>query len=142
MLFVKNIGIGGKMNIKKSVILSFLFLISLFVNPIYSSSAEVSKNIASVMIVSATPNRSEMEAMKYYSKHAKKLLFAAGGKPIGGYKVSEEVYGKNSPALFFIVEFPNELAIRNFLNSREYKKLIPYRDKAFEKVNIYIAKKR
>jgi len=93
------------------------------------------------MIVSATPNKNEIEAMKYYAQHAKKLLRAAGGKPIGGYKISEKIYGESSPASFFIVEFPNELAIRNFLNSEEYKKLIPYRNKAFTKINIYIAEK-
>lgn len=126
---------------KKLVTLCWLLLTGLFVSPIYSSSTDDTNTTSAVMVVSATPNKNEMAAMKYYAQHAKKLLSAAGGKPIGRYKVSEEVYGKDSPAFFIIMEFPNEKAIRHFLNSKEYQKLIPYRDKAFSKLNIFIAEK-
>ncbi|OUS02532.1 hypothetical protein A9Q86_03235 [Flavobacteriales bacterium 33_180_T64] len=96
------------------------------------------KSSKSILVVTGLPDSNESEAMAYYSERAKKLFAEAGGKPISKYKVKEQLYGNHSAALVFIAEFPSDQAIKNFFNSKAYKAILPYRNKAFKSLNIYI----
>ena len=40
-----------------------------------------------------------------------------------------------------VVEFPNQESFQKLFASEEYKKLVPYREKGFNKLNVFISKK-
>ena len=47
--------------------------------------------------------------------------------------------GNEAPTFIAVMEFPNVEAISEVFDSEEYKKLIPYREKAFSNVEAYIS---
>ena len=97
------------------------------------------KEVKSILIVAGFPDTNEQEALNHYTKNVGTLLVDAGGKPISKYTVKEKLHGEHSLATIFIAEFPNDGAIKEFFNTDAYKALLPYRNKAFKSINIYIA---
>ena len=93
----------------------------------------------SILIVAGFPDTNEQDALKHYTQNVGPLLAEAGGKPISKYAIKEKLHGEHSPANVFIAEFPSDNAIKAFFNTDEYKALLPYRNKAFKSINIYIA---
>lgn len=92
----------------------------------------------SILVVTGVPDPNESEALAYYSERAKKLFAEAGGKPIARHQVKEQLYGKNSAAIVFVAEFPDDASIKKFFSTDAYKAILPYRNKAFKNLNIYI----
>ncbi|HFC04188.1 MAG TPA: DUF1330 domain-containing protein [Rhizobiales bacterium] len=94
--------------------------------------------MSAMMIALNTTNPDEPEALKEYSQSAIALIRAAGGKPVGRYDFNEIVTGDNFPNVVLAVEFPSAGAIRTLFDSKEYKALIPLRDKGFKSFNVCI----
>ncbi|GMT49910.1 MAG: hypothetical protein IEMM0008_1449 [bacterium] len=92
-----------------------------------------------VLIATGLVNPNEMEAFEYYTSHAAVLLKGAGGQAIGRYKVTQNLVGEEPLSAVLVMEFPDDPSITRVFESEEYKKLIPFRDKAFKKIDIYIA---
>ncbi len=97
--------------------------------------------MATVLIVNATPNPRESDALAYYSEHAGAILKAHNGKLIGKYSISESITSVKLESNVMIMEFEDD-SIMEALNSGEtYEKLISYRDKAFINISINFAQK-
>lgn len=93
----------------------------------------------STMIVNATLNSNEKEAFKYYAENSAPIFKKAGGVPLSKYKISETIIGQEVLQLIAIMEFPNKNVIKSVFNSEAYKALLPYRDKAFSSLNVFIS---
>lgn len=91
------------------------------------------------MIVNAVLNPMEKEAFAFYSENSAPLFKKAGGTPVGKFKITESLVGNMNLHIIAIMEFPNDKAIKDVFASEEYKKLLPYRDKAFRELQVYIA---
>ncbi len=92
-----------------------------------------------ILIATGIVNPDEMEAFEYYTSHALVLLKGAGGKLMGRYKVARNLVGEDPLSGVLVMEFPDDPSITGVFESEEYKKLIPFRDKAFKKIDVYIA---
>ena len=92
----------------------------------------------SLLIVNAVVNPGEREALAYYQQEATPMFVAAGGKPVGKFKISESLIGEADLHMAVVMEFPNDEAIKGVFDSEAYQELIPYREKAFKELNVYI----
>lgn len=69
------------------------------------------------------------------------LYTEVGAKPIERYEISGVLIGENQPTMVSIMEFPDEAALDKVFKSEDYKTLLPYREKAFIKLEAFISKK-
>ncbi|MEM7541788.1 MAG: DUF1330 domain-containing protein [Pseudomonadota bacterium] len=91
------------------------------------------------LIVTATPNPEEMEAVKQYLDGVVPVLMGAGGKPVKRLKIDDVIYGSPS-AMALVMDFDSSDAITALFGSEEYAALIPTREKGFTEMNILVAK--
>ncbi len=87
-----------------------------------------------------TPDPEQSDAFNTYVETASKLLAAGGGVPIKRARVTEVLLGESGPATVFLMEFPSADAIKEVLGSRDYQRLVPFRDKAFKELTFLLAK--
>lgn len=92
----------------------------------------------SLMIVNAVLNPNEKEAFAYYSEHSSLLFKNAGATPVGKYKVAQNIVGDKKLHVVVIMEFPSSQAIIDVFESEAYKKLLPYREKSFTALEVFI----
>lgn len=93
-----------------------------------------------ILIIVATINPNEKEALSYYLEQLNVIYKQVEAKPIKKYKISETLIGANNPNLVSIMEFPSRDALDLVFKSETYKALIPYRERAFIKVDAHISK--
>ncbi|MFL1896369.1 DUF1330 domain-containing protein [Aquimarina sp. 2-A2] len=93
-----------------------------------------------ILIIVATINPNEKEALNYYLKQMNILYEQVGAQSIGKYIVSESLIGTDSPNLVSIIEFRNKEALEKVFKSEKYKTLKPYREKAFLQVEAHLSK--
>ena len=65
-------------------------------------------------------------------------LKKGGGTPVPKYQIIERIVGTAAAQFLVIMEFPNKEAIKEVLDSEEYKALLPYRDKGYTSLNVFI----
>ena len=94
----------------------------------------------SLMIVNAVINPDEKDAFAYYSEKSAPLFKEAGATPVVKYKVAKTIIGTKKLQIVAIMEFPSSEAITNVFESEDYKSLLPYRDKAFVELDVFIGK--
>ena len=92
----------------------------------------------STLIVTATPNPSEMEAVQEYLHGVLPLLQAAGGAIVKRLKVAEVING-NPCGMVLVMDFDSDETITALFESDEYAALIPVRDQGFAEMNILLA---
>ncbi len=90
------------------------------------------------LVVTATPNPNEMEAVQTYLKGVLPLLMGAGGQLVKRLKVSEVIHGKPN-GMVLVMDFESNEVISSLFNSEEYTALIPVRDQGFTEMNIFTA---
>lgn len=95
-------------------------------------------NKKATLVVTASPNPEEMEAVQSYLKDVMPLFVGAGGKLVKRLKVSNALNGSKS-GMVMVMDFDSEESIKNLFSSKEYMALIPIRDKGFSETNILIA---
>lgn len=86
-----------------------------------------------------TLDPNEPEAFEAYASAAPALLMEAGGKVRCRMKVIESLVGENAPQTVFMVDFDSAETVKNMFASAEYKALIPHREKAFAKLEFFLA---
>ena len=92
-------------------------------------------NEKATLVVTATPNPHEMEAVKDYLQEVLPLLLGAGGKPVKRLKVDELIHGTPC-GMVLVMDFDSNEAINNLFESEEYAALIPVRNQGFIEMNI------
>ena len=81
------------------------------------------------------------DALRQYVAGVVPLIAAAGGEVVSRGAPQETVVGDNGkrPDLVAVMRFPSADAIREFLDSREYRAHVAFRNEAFEDLRSYIA---
>ena len=97
-------------------------------------------NLKIFMIVIGLVNPEEPEAFDHYVTSMRDLYASVGAEIIGRYPVFHVAVGEEKPDFVLIVEFPNEETLRSLSESADYKTLVPYRDKAFKNLTVYLSK--
>ena len=88
------------------------------------------------LVVTVTPDPDAMADMKTYLQGVAPLLVNGGGTLVHRGKITKALEGNINFGMLLVMDFQTEEAIDNIFNSREYKKLIPFRDKGFKQVDI------
>jgi len=91
------------------------------------------------LIIVATINPNEKEALSHYLEGVGKLYEEVNAKSVGKYKVSKASIGDYTPSLVSIMEFDNIAAMNQVFDSQTYQALLPIRDKAFLKLEGYLS---
>ena len=90
------------------------------------------------LIITAIPNKENMQAMQSYLEQAGPFAPKYGGVFVSRFKTIKHLVGENGAELMSIFEFPDAQSIENMMNDEEYKKLTEIREKAFTKLNMRI----
>ncbi len=91
------------------------------------------------LIVTSTPNPKKMEQLQSYISQIMPLMMSGGGKPVGRYRVSEQVWGSDGAKAVAIMEFPSAQAIRDVVSSDGFTALNDLRAEAFLRLDLMIS---
>ncbi len=91
------------------------------------------------LIIIATINPSEKEALSHYLGQMNLLYELAGAQPVARYNILESLTGNDFPNLVVVMEFPSREAVLKVFESDTYNELLPYRETAFSDVRIHIS---
>jgi len=91
------------------------------------------------LVVEATPNPDHAEDLQKYGSQSYALMQKHGGVPVANYKVQSAMDSGDKPAMIGVFSFPNTEAINELLvNDPEYQKIIPFRDKGFKSIRLFV----
>ncbi|WP_350293981.1 DUF1330 domain-containing protein [uncultured Croceitalea sp.] len=97
-------------------------------------------NLKIILIIIALANPNEKEAFEHYISQIRAQYELVGAKPVK-YPVNHVVMGEEKPDFIMVVEFPNQEALQKLFTSEDYKKLVPYREKAFTDLKVFLSKR-
>lgn len=92
-----------------------------------------------ILIIIGFLNPLEKEAFDHYSASINVLYQEVGATVTDRFPILKTALGDEKPDFILVVEFPNQEALQKLFSSEEYKVLIPFREKAFEKLNAFIS---
>ncbi len=90
------------------------------------------------VIVLSKPDPAKAVGAQKYADSVQPLLKAAGVAPKLRAPVAENLAGKSDPATVLVLEFPDQVAAKDFFDQQAYQELIPLRDDSFLHMEIYI----
>jgi len=91
------------------------------------------------LTIVARLNPNGKEELSHYIQEVGLLYKKVEAKSVNKFKITKPLIGDYTPNLVSIMEFPNMDSLNDVFESDEYKKLIPYREKAFSKLEAYIS---
>ena len=91
------------------------------------------------LTIVASINPEGKEELTHYIEKVGELYKRVNAIPINKFKVTDSLIGNYIPSLVSIMEFPDMKSLTDVFESDEYKKLIPFREKAFSKLEAYIS---
>ena len=93
-----------------------------------------------VMIVLAFLNPSETEAFDAYVTGIRAQYEQVGATSVR-HDIHQTLVGEQQPDFIMVVEFPNPQAVQQLFTSKAYQQLVPYRKKAFKKLEVFLSQK-
>lgn len=90
------------------------------------------------LVINFIPNPDKMEQVPNYSSQIMPTMIKAGGELDGRYRVIEQLTGEGGPSYIAVFKFANAQAIKDALDSDEYKALENLRREVFSQVNSMI----
>lgn len=90
------------------------------------------------LIIEATTNPENPEALKEYLSTAPEITKEYGGVLVAKYEVEKSLDEDDKPDMFAVMSFPYRASVDSLFNDPEYKKLIPLRDLGFSKIRYFI----
>ena len=87
----------------------------------------------------ATINPTGKNELSHYLEKVGLLYKKVEAKPVHKFKITQPLIGDYSPSLVSIMEFPTMKALKDVFESEAYKELLPYREKAFSRLEAYIS---
>jgi uncharacterized protein (DUF1330 family) len=91
------------------------------------------------LTIVATVNPNGKEELSYYLEKVADLYKSVEAKPVNKFKITKPLIGNYTPSLVSIMEFPTMASLNEVFESDAYKELLPYREKAFSKLEGYIS---
>lgn len=93
------------------------------------------------LIIFGFINAQEKEAFEHYASNMRTLYEQVDAKIVDRYPIAQTLIGEDSPDFMLVVEFPDQEAFVELFSSKAYQDLVPYRQKGFEKLQVYVSKK-
>ena len=91
------------------------------------------------LTIVATINPDGKEELSHYAEKVGELYSKVKAKPVNKFKITKLLIGDYHPSLVSIMEFPDMTSLNEVFESDEYKQLLPYRERAFSKLEAYIS---
>ena len=80
----------------------------------------------------------DAEAFADYASRATPLLEAAGGAVTARHRATESLLGAGAPGVVFAMRFEDAAALREALASEAYRALLPVRERAFTRLDLWL----
>jgi uncharacterized protein (DUF1330 family) len=94
-----------------------------------------------ILIIIGFINPQEQSSFEYYASNMRQQYEAVGAVIIDKYPIQYSVFGGEKPDFIMMVEFPNQAAFEKLFAGDEYKKLVPFREKGFNKLNVFVSQR-
>ncbi|SED05742.1 Uncharacterized conserved protein, DUF1330 family [Tenacibaculum sp. MAR_2009_124] len=91
------------------------------------------------LTIVATINPKGKEELSKYLEKTEILYKKVNAKPVHKFMITKTLIGESTPNLVSIMEFQNIHSLNDVFESDDYKELIPYREKAFTKLEAFIS---
>jgi len=91
------------------------------------------------LIITAIPNPEKMEAVQSYLSQIMPVLVAGGGKPVGRYRVTNQVIGEGGPKMMALLEYLDEKSITDMVDGEAFTALADLREQAFLHLNLMVS---
>jgi len=91
------------------------------------------------LIINAVPNPQKMEQVQAYLSQIMPVLVSGGGKPIGRYRVTNQLIGKGGPKMMALLEYPDEKSIADMINGEAFVALADLREQAFLQLDLLVS---
>jgi uncharacterized protein (DUF1330 family) len=91
------------------------------------------------LIITAIPNPDKMESVQAYLSQVMPVLMAAGGKPVGRYRVTRQIVGEGGPKMMALLEYPNEQSITDLVDAEAFIALADLRNEAFSQLDLMVS---
>lgn len=91
------------------------------------------------LIITAIPNPEKMEAVQAYLSQIMPVLVAAGGKPVGRYRVTNQLVGEGGPKMMALLEYSDEKSITDMIDSEAFTALADLRGDAFLQLDLMVS---
>lgn len=91
------------------------------------------------LIITSTPNSEKVEELQSYLRQIMPVLMSGGGKPVGRYKVTEQVAGQDGPKTVAILEYPSVQAIKEVVSGDSFNALNALRAEVFLRLDLMIS---
>ncbi len=93
------------------------------------------------LVIVGSVNPSEQKAFDFYADQMRRLYENVGATVTDRYPVVQTLMGEDRPDFILVVKFPGEQALNKLFSSDEYKALLPYRDRGFGQLKVFISVK-
>ena len=97
----------------------------------------MSKN--TTLIVTSTPDPDQIGALEQYVQGVMPLLKRVGGVVLKRSTITDTFFGEQSFSTLLVMDFPSKQLLLEMFHSDAYQRLLPARDKAFRKIDIFFA---
>jgi uncharacterized protein (DUF1330 family) len=91
------------------------------------------------LIINAIPNPEKMEQVQSYLSQVMPVLVSGGGKPVGRYRVTNQVIGEDGPKMMALIEYSDEKSITAMIDSEAFTALADLRKDAFLQLNLMVS---
>ncbi len=98
-------------------------------------------NFKIFLIIIGFINPQEQKSFELYASNMRALYESVDATVIDKYPVAQTLVGDEKPDFVMVVEFPSQEALVTLFSSADYKKLVPFREKGFKKLNVFLSKK-
>ena len=92
-----------------------------------------------ILITLAQPNPEEQEALMHYLTESLEVGKKYNAEIISRFDVMEHLIGNRPSFIVGVAKLDSAETVKAMFESEEYKVLIPYREKAFKSINLYIS---
>jgi uncharacterized protein (DUF1330 family) len=95
-------------------------------------------DIPAFLVITSTPNPEKMNELQSYLHQVMPVLMSGGGKPVGRYKVTEQVVGQDGPKTVAVLEYPSAQAIKDVISGDGFNALNALRAEVFLRLDLMI----
>lgn len=98
-------------------------------------------NLKIFLIIIGFINPQEQESFDHYATNMRALYETVDAKVVDKYPIVQTIMGDEKPDFIMVVEFPNQEAFIKLFSSEAYQRIVPYREKGFKKLEVFVSKK-
>ena len=105
----------------------------------HSSEHTYDPDVPTTLIVVSTSNPENVKDLQVYVEKVMPLFYAIHGRVVNRSKINHAIKGEAPGEYLLVMDFPSKQSLLELFESKEYKALIPWREKGFRDINVLFA---